>query len=262
MAEVGRALRQTPIGFAHPVSEALPQAICGDVQGLQPQKIVLFGSYATGTATPNSAVELPASVDSSASYLERYLAVSRLLAPRPFPVDIIGSRIVLVTPSRKERSAMQTIIPFLWLDDQAEEATAFYTAIFQNSRVGNITRYGSEGPGRPGQIMTVAFQLAGQDFMALNGGPHFSFTPAISFFVTCATQAEVDYFWDRLSEGGEQGKCGWLKDKFGVSWQIVPSALGEMMGSSDAARTRRVTQAMLRMQKLEIEGLRHAYEQD
>ncbi len=167
-----------------------------------------------------------------------------------------------MSASRKEPSAIQAIIPFLWFDDQAEEAAAFYTAVFQSSRVGSITCYGPDGPGRPGQGMTVAFQLAGQDFMALNGGPHFSFTPAISFFVTCATQAEVDHFWDRLSEGGEKLQCGWLKDRFGVSWQIVPSALGEMLSSSDAARARRVTQAMLKMQKLEIEGLRRAYEQD
>ncbi len=156
---------------------------------------------------------------------------------------------------------MRKITPFLWFNDQAVEAVAFYTAIFRNSRIGSIMRYDAEGPGLPGSIMTVEFQLAGQAFMALNGGPHFTFTPAISFFVTCETQAEVDAYWDKLSEGGEKQQCGWLRDKYGVSWQIVPAVLGEMLQDQDAERAHRVTQAMLQMAKLDIETLRLAYEQ-
>ena len=157
---------------------------------------------------------------------------------------------------------MQKITPFLWFDDQAEEAMKFYTSVFKNSRIGNITRYGEEGPGPVEKVMTGTFQLDGQEFMALNGGPVFSFSPAISFFVNCQTQEEVDYYWEKLSEGGEKGQCGWLQDKFGISWQIVPSILGVLINDPDAEKSRKVTKAMLQMRKLDIEGLKLAYEQE
>ncbi len=132
---------------------------------------------------------------------------------------------------------MQKIIPFLWFDDKAEEAVKFYTSVFKNSKIGNVTRYGDAGAevsGRPkGTVMTVTFELEGEEFIALNGGPHFTFSPAISFVVNCETQEEVDELWEKLSEGGEKEQCGWLKDKYGVSWQIVPAALGEMMQDKD-----------------------------
>jgi predicted 3-demethylubiquinone-9 3-methyltransferase (glyoxalase superfamily) len=156
---------------------------------------------------------------------------------------------------------MQKITPFLWFNDQAEEAVNFYASIFKNSRVGSITRYGEAGPGQKGKVMSATFQLAGQEFMALNGGPEFTFSPAISFFVTCKTQEEVDEFWEKLSEGGEKQKCGWLKDKYGVSWQIVPTALGELLNDKDVQKSQRVMQAMLQMDKIDIQGLRLAYEQ-
>jgi predicted 3-demethylubiquinone-9 3-methyltransferase (glyoxalase superfamily) len=157
---------------------------------------------------------------------------------------------------------MQKITPFLWFDNQAEEAVNYYLSIFGNSKIVNIARYGDDGArfsGRPmGSVMTIAFQLAGQDFVALNGGPHFTFSPAISFVVSCPTQEDVDRFWARLSDGGEPGQCGWLKDKFGVSWQIVPSTLGELMSGPDAAKSQRVMQAMLQMTKIDIARLQQA----
>jgi predicted 3-demethylubiquinone-9 3-methyltransferase (glyoxalase superfamily) len=157
---------------------------------------------------------------------------------------------------------MQKITPFLWFDNQAEEAVNYYLSIFGNSKIVNIARYGDDGArfsGRPmGSVMTIAFQLAGQDFVALNGGPHFTFSPAISFVVSCQTQEDVDRFWARLSDGGEPGQCGWLKDKFGVSWQIVPSTLGELMSGPDAAKSQRVMQAMLQMTKIDIARLQQA----
>jgi predicted 3-demethylubiquinone-9 3-methyltransferase (glyoxalase superfamily) len=156
---------------------------------------------------------------------------------------------------------MQKITPCLWFDNQAEEAVAFYTSIFANSRVTGVSRYGEEGPGPAGSVMTATFQLAGQEFMALNGGPYFSFTPAISMFVSCETQAEVDLYWEKLLDGGQPEQCGWLRDRFGVSWQIVPAVLGEMMQDPEPEKVRRVTQAMLGMIKLDIAGLRLAYEQ-
>jgi len=154
---------------------------------------------------------------------------------------------------------MQKITPFLWFNDQAEQAMNFYTSIFKNSRVGSIARYGEAGPGPKGTVMSATFQLDGQEFMALNGGPVFTFTPAISFFVNCETQEELDELWEKLSEGGEEGQCGWLKDKFGLSWQIVPSGLGELLNGKDAAGAQRATQAMLQMKKLDIEKLKQAY---
>ena len=156
---------------------------------------------------------------------------------------------------------MQKITPFLWFDDQAEEAVNFYTSIFKNSKVVSMSRYGEGGPGPQGTVMTATFQLEGQEFMALNGGPHFTFSPAISFFINCATQEEVDELWEKLSSGGEEGQCGWLKDKYGLSWQIVPTILGELLQDKDAEKARRVMNAMLQMRKIETEKLRQAYEQ-
>ncbi len=155
---------------------------------------------------------------------------------------------------------MQKITPFLWFNDQAEEAMNFYTAIFKNSRIVSVSRYGEGGPGQPGSVMTATFELDGQEFMALNGGPLFNFTEAISFFVNCETQAEVDELWTKLTEGGEESQCGWLKDKFGLSWQIVPSILGELLNDPDAEKAQRVMHAMLQMKKIDIAGLRSAYE--
>ena len=154
---------------------------------------------------------------------------------------------------------MQKITPFLWFDDKAEEAAKFYTSIFKDSKILNVARYGDAGPGPRGTVMTVNFQLEGQPFMALNGGPVYTFTPAISFFVNCETQAEVDELWDKLSDGGSEVQCGWLKDKFGMSWQIIPKALMEMMQDKDPAKSQRVFKAMLGMTKIDVEGLKRAY---
>jgi predicted 3-demethylubiquinone-9 3-methyltransferase (glyoxalase superfamily) len=155
---------------------------------------------------------------------------------------------------------MQKITPFLWFDGRAEEAANHYTSIFRNSKIVNVARYGDAGPGPKGSVMTVAFQLDGQDFVALNGGPQFKFNEAISFVVNCETQQEVDSLWDKLCNGGQPSRCGWLKDKFGVSWQIVPVALGRMLGDPDPAKSRRVMDAMLQMDKLDIGRLKQAYE--
>jgi len=160
---------------------------------------------------------------------------------------------------------LQKIAPCLWFDDQAEEAAKFYTAIFRNSKITTISRYGEAGRefhGKtPGTVMTVAFELEGQAFTALNGGPVFKFTEAISFQISCESQEEVDHYWQKLSEGGDEAaqQCGWLKDKYGVSWQVVPIALIEMMNDPDSAKSQRVTAAMLQMKKLDIAGLRRAY---
>jgi predicted 3-demethylubiquinone-9 3-methyltransferase (glyoxalase superfamily) len=154
---------------------------------------------------------------------------------------------------------MQKITPFLWFDGKAEEAANFYTSIFKNSKILNIARYGEAGPGPKGTVMTVTFQLEGQEFMALNGGPHYTFSPAISLFVNCETQAEVDELWEKLSAGGREDKCAWLTDKFGVSWQIVPKALLELIQDRDPVRSQRVFKAMLQMAKIDIEGLKRAY---
>ncbi|MGC2061183.1 MAG: VOC family protein [Candidatus Sulfotelmatobacter sp.] len=155
---------------------------------------------------------------------------------------------------------MQKIVPFLWFDGNAEEAMKFYTSIFKNSKVGEIRRCGDAGPGPRGSVLTVKFQIEGQEFMALNGGPHFKFTPAISLFVNCETQAEVDELWEKLLAGGKAMQCGWLTDKFGISWQIIPRALGELMGDKDPQKSQRVMQAMMKMIKIDVEGLRRAYE--
>jgi len=153
---------------------------------------------------------------------------------------------------------MQKITPFLWFNDNAEEAMNFYVSIFKNSTVGRVTRYGDAGPGPKGQVMSATFQLEGQEFMALNGGPHFSFTPAISLYVSCETQAEVDELWEKLSAGGSTERCGWLKDRYGLSWQIIPTALGKLLADTDADRSQRVMQAMLKMDKIEILELQEA----
>jgi predicted 3-demethylubiquinone-9 3-methyltransferase (glyoxalase superfamily) len=154
---------------------------------------------------------------------------------------------------------MQKITPFLWFDGRAEEAMAFYTAIFKNAKCTDITRYGAAGPGPEGSVMTVTFELEGQSFVGLNGGPHYSFTPAVSFFVRCETQDEVDWFWERLGAGGTYIQCGWLTDKFGVSWQVVPAVLLEMLQDKDPERSARVMKAMLGMVKLDIAALKRAY---
>jgi predicted 3-demethylubiquinone-9 3-methyltransferase (glyoxalase superfamily) len=156
---------------------------------------------------------------------------------------------------------MQKITPFLWFDGKAEEAMRFYVSIFKNSKVGSITRYGDAGPGPKGTVMVVTFQLDGQEFIALNGGPQFTFSPAISLVVNCETQGEVDAFWEKLSEGGEKLQCGWLKDKYGLSWQIVPTVLGEMMQDKDEEKSQRVMKAMLQMNKIDIARLKQAYAQ-
>jgi len=153
---------------------------------------------------------------------------------------------------------MPKITPFLWFDGRAEEAMNFYTSIFKNSKVGRVSRCGDAGPGPKGSVMSATFTLEGQEFMALNGGPMFAFTPAISFFVNCETQEEVDELWEKLSEGGTKERCGWLKDKFGLSWQIIPSTLGQLLADKDSAKSTRVMQAMLQMTKIEIEGLKRA----
>jgi predicted 3-demethylubiquinone-9 3-methyltransferase (glyoxalase superfamily) len=156
---------------------------------------------------------------------------------------------------------MPKITTFLWFDNQAEEAANFYTSIFKNSKILNVSRYGDAGPGPKGTAMMVTFQLEGQSFMALNGGPLFKFTEAISLFVNCETQEEVDELWGKLTAGGEESRCGWLKDKYGLSWQIVPAALGRLMGDPDPAKAGRVMQAMLKMSKIDVKELERAYRQ-
>src|SRR5205809_740927 len=153
---------------------------------------------------------------------------------------------------------MQKISPFLWFDNQAEEAMNFYLSVFKDSKAGKIVRYGDAGPGPKGSVMVVSFELNGMKFTALNGGPIFKFTEAVSFFVDCETQAEVDHYWEKLSVGGEPGDCGWLKDKFGLSWQIVPSALPRLLGDPDAAKANRAMQAMMQMKKIDIAGMEAA----
>jgi len=158
----------------------------------------------------------------------------------------------------------QKITPFLWFDSQAEEAANFYVSIFKQSRIGGITRYddeASKAAGRPkGSVMTVEFELDGQKFIALNGGPHFKFTEAISLFVNCEHQKEVDYFWEKLSAGGQEVECGWLKDRFGLSWQVVPAGLLEMLQDKDPEKSKRTMAAMLKMKKLDVDALKKAYE--
>jgi len=153
---------------------------------------------------------------------------------------------------------VQKITPFLWFDGKAEEAARFYTSIFKNSKMLSISRYCEAGPRPKGSAMTVAFELDGEKFIALNGGPHYTFSPAVSFVVNCETQQEVDHYWERLSEGGEKIRCGWLKDKYGLSWQIVPTVLPELLQDKDPEKRKRVMEAMLKMIKLDIEQLKRA----
>jgi predicted 3-demethylubiquinone-9 3-methyltransferase (glyoxalase superfamily) len=156
---------------------------------------------------------------------------------------------------------MQKITPFLWFDGTAEEAMNFYVSVFKNSKALSVSRSGDTGPGKKGSVMSATFELDGQTFYALNGGPQFSFTPAISFFVNCENQGEVDYFWEKLSEGGEKSRCGWLKDKYGLSWQIIPSALGKMLQDKDPQKAGRVMKAMMQMDKIDVSVLKQAYDQ-
>ena len=156
---------------------------------------------------------------------------------------------------------MQKITPFLWFDNNAEEAVKFYTSVFKNSKILKVARYGDAGPGPKGSVMTVSFQIEGQQFIALNGGPQFKFTEAVSFVVNCETQKEVDEFWEKLSAGGEKGPCGWLKDKFGLSWQVVPTILDKLIADRDPVKSQRVMKAMLQMKKLDIAALQRAYDQ-
>jgi predicted 3-demethylubiquinone-9 3-methyltransferase (glyoxalase superfamily) len=156
---------------------------------------------------------------------------------------------------------MPKITPFLWHDTQAEAAANFYCSVFKNSKVGRITRYGEAGPGPKGSVMTVEFELDGQPFTALNAGPNFKFTEAISFTVHCKTQDDVDYFWEKLSAGGEKGDCGWLKDKYGLSWQVTPSVLLELLSDANSERSKRVMEAMMKMKKLDIAELKRAADQ-
>ena len=155
---------------------------------------------------------------------------------------------------------MQRITPFLWFDNNAEEAMNFYASVFKNSKINRVTRYGEAGPGPAGTVMTVEFELDGQPFVGLNGGPHFKFNEAVSFTVKCETQEEIDYYWNTLSEGGETSRCGWLKDKFGLSWQVEPSILGDLMADDDPEKATRVMEAMLKMDKIDIEPIKRAYD--
>jgi predicted 3-demethylubiquinone-9 3-methyltransferase (glyoxalase superfamily) len=154
---------------------------------------------------------------------------------------------------------MQKIVPSLWFDFNAEEAIDFYMSIFKNSKIVNVSRYGEPGPGPKGAVMAMTFQLEGQEFFAINGGPQFPFTPAVSMFVNCESQQQVDELWEKLSTGGEKGQCGWLQDKFGLSWQIIPKALMELMQDKDPVKSQRVFKAMLQMTKIDVEGLKRAY---
>ena len=155
---------------------------------------------------------------------------------------------------------MQKITPFLWFDTQAEEAAKFYASIFPKSKILNVARYGEAGPGSKGSVMTVEFELDGQRMIALNGGPHFKFTEAISLSVSCKDQKEVDHYWGKLSQGGQEAPCGWLKDKYGLSWQVNPAILGELLASRDAKKAKRVMEAMLKMKKIDVAALKAAAE--
>jgi predicted 3-demethylubiquinone-9 3-methyltransferase (glyoxalase superfamily) len=183
---------------------------------------------------------------------------SKILLPR-CRGGVLGSDVPVSPPSSRDPPGvrhMQKITPFLWFDDNAEEAVELYVSTFKNSKISSVSRNG----GPTGPIMQVTFELEGQRFMALNGGPHFTFSPAISLFVSCETQAEVDELWNKLSEDGEPQECGWLRDKFGVSWQIIPTALGRLLGDPDPAKAKRVMEAMLAMTKLDIAGLERAHQ--
>lgn len=154
---------------------------------------------------------------------------------------------------------MRKVTPFLWFDGQAEDAVNLYCSVFPDSKVLSVVRYGDAGPGPKGAVMTAAFQLAGEDFVALNGGPEFKFTPAISFSIDCKSQEEIDHYWEKLSAGGKEGQCGWLEDPYGLSWQVVPTVLGELLGDPDPAKSQRVMERMLQMKKLDIAALQAAH---
>ena len=156
---------------------------------------------------------------------------------------------------------MQKITPFLWFDDKAEEAANFYVSLFKNSKIVSVSRYGDSGTGQKGTVMSVEFQLNGQEFYALNGGPHYKFSPATSFFISCETQQEVDELWEKLSVGGKPNQCGWIDDKYGLTWQVVPSILTKLLRDKDAKKANRVMQAMMQMVKLDSAGLQRAYDQ-
>ncbi len=170
-----------------------------------------------------------------------------------------------LTPTSRQEADTVTIghkvSPFLWFDSNAEEAILFYTSIFKPSKIGNMFRHGEGGPGPKDTLMSGTFEIAGQEFMALNGGPMFKFTPAVSFFVTCTSQAEIDELWVKLSAGGATNRCGWLQDKFGLSWQIIPDVLGRLLYSKDPVRSKQALAAMLRMTKLDIAELQRAYDE-
>src|SRR3982751_2259706 len=154
---------------------------------------------------------------------------------------------------------MQKITPFLWFDNNAEEAVNFYTSVFKDAKVGSMARYGEAGPGQKGQVMTATFKLFGQEFIALNGGPQqFKFNESISFVISCENQGEIDYYWEKLSEGGEKSRCGWLKDKFGLWWQVVPTNMGELLQNKDPEKSKRIMQTMMQMDKLDIKKLQEA----
>jgi predicted 3-demethylubiquinone-9 3-methyltransferase (glyoxalase superfamily) len=164
----------------------------------------------------------------------------------------------MAAPTQQKGLAMPKLTPCLWFDTEGEDAASFYTSVFPNSRILDVARYGSAGPRPEGTVMTVSFELDGQEFLALNGGPEFTFSEAISFQVSCEGQEEVDKFWNALSAGGEEGPCGWLKDRFGLSWQIVPTALPRLLGDPDPEKAQRAMAAMLKMKKIEIDALERA----
>jgi predicted 3-demethylubiquinone-9 3-methyltransferase (glyoxalase superfamily) len=162
----------------------------------------------------------------------------------------------------EEQTMTQKITPYLWFDNQAEAAMNYYVSVFKDAEVLSVSRYGEAGPGPAGSVMTASFRLNGQEFIALNGGPQFTFTEAISFLIECTTQEDVDYYWDKLTVGGEPGPCGWLKDQFGLSWQVIPTVLFELLQDKDPAKANRVMQAMFQMTKIEIAKLKDAYDQE
>jgi predicted 3-demethylubiquinone-9 3-methyltransferase (glyoxalase superfamily) len=163
-------------------------------------------------------------------------------------------------PSQQEQIMQNKITPFLWFDGEAEDAAKFYVSIFANSSIGKVVHYGDAGPGPKGSVMTVTFTLDGREFYALNGGPHFKFTPAVSLFVECNDQAEVDRYWEELSAGGAKGQCGWLSDKYGLSWQVVPTALSKLLHDSSPTKSAAVMQAMMKMTKLDVAALQRAHD--
>jgi predicted 3-demethylubiquinone-9 3-methyltransferase (glyoxalase superfamily) len=172
-----------------------------------------------------------------------------------------GEAALKTSAQQGKESQMQKITPFLWFDNQAEQAAKFYVSVFPSSKIVSVSRYGDAGPGPKGTVMTVEFELQGQRFIALNGGPQFKFTEAISFSVDCKTQQEVDRYWEKLSDGGEEGPCGWLKDRYGLSWQINPTVLGKMLSDPDPVKAKHAMEAMLKMKKIDIKGLERAYNQ-